>query len=120
MTWFAKDLKMWCSQHKLQVSDNEGLLAKRVYRAMHYADSNSDVGDSDDDLEEPASTVTLPTTRIPVTTDDIPPIRDSDESIFDDLMNSADQGISIASLLGTMTPKPFRKFSLAIPQSQIW
>ena len=59
MTWFAKDLKMWCSQHKRRVIGNKDLLVKKVYRAKHYADSNSDVGDSDADLEEANSDTTI-------------------------------------------------------------
>ena len=40
MTLLIEDLKAWCSHHHLHVSGNKNVLAKRVYRAMHSANSS--------------------------------------------------------------------------------
>ena len=78
LTWGNKDLKEWCIKRGLARSGNKPLLAKRVYRSMHYDDSTSGSSDEDETVHKSSSTTTEPSTWTPVTTDNIPPIRSTD------------------------------------------
>ena len=71
MTWLMKDLKAWCSSHGLALSaKRKEILAKRVYRAMHYGNSS----ESGDDVARPVPLPRLrPSTWKTATTDEIPP-----------------------------------------------
>ena len=75
-----KDVKVWWSSHRLAVSaKRKEILAKRVYRAMHYGNSCSSNGESGDDAALPVPLPRLrPSTWKTATTEEITsPIRDS-------------------------------------------
>ena len=80
MTWLMKALKAWCSSQGLAVSaKRKEILAKRVYRAMHYGNSSSSNDESGDDVARQVPLPRLrPSTWKTAITDEIPPIRDSD------------------------------------------
>ncbi len=54
------------------------VLAKRVYRAIHYADTNSSSSDDNASGSAESENITYSTEWKAVTTEDIPPIRAND------------------------------------------
>ena len=80
MKWKVKEMRSWCSRHKLYVSGSKTILAKRVYKAMHYSSNSS--SDEEYDVPQTEPTLIRPTIWKTATTENIPPIRETDVKNF--------------------------------------